>query len=144
MSYVSGCRAQEGTFEKCNSVTDIEAEFRELHLDVNREKEKERLLSLRNSTFETSMNEGQVVVGQAKWIIVPKYFLIPSHGEACIIIRHTESLCWKGNTLQSSYFRLIHLKGGGDWVILWLHPSIQKQSQDVAEVFFSKLWSYLV
>lgn len=80
----------------------------------------------------------QVVVGQADWIIVPKYFLLPSHGETSIIIRHTGVLRWKGTycnliTFNSSIWKVV-VKG--------LYLFIQKHSQDVAEIFFSKPWRY--
>lgn len=80
----------------------------------------------------------QVVVGQADWIIVPKYFLLPSYGETSIIIRHTEVLRWKGTycnliTFDSSIWKVV-VKG--------LYLFIQKHSQDVAEIFFSKPWRY--
>lgn len=46
-----------------------------------------------NTTFEALM---EVRWWWADWTIVPKYFLIPSHGETFIIIRQTLALCCKG------------------------------------------------
>lgn len=56
------------------------------------------VVSAGNTTFEALM---AVRWWWADWTIVPKYFLIPSHGETFIIIRQTRALCCKG-TLPNS------------------------------------------